>query len=46
MIQNLDDIDQALRVWTDLFMDVLSKHAPLKVHTVKNEIQPNWLTIY
>ncbi len=44
MIQNLDDIDEALRVWTDLFMDVVSKHAPLKVHRVKNEIQPNWLT--
>ena len=44
MIGNLDDKDEALRVWTDLFMDVVSKHTPLKVHRVKNEIQPNWLT--
>ena len=33
-----------LDVWYDCFNDVIDKHAPIKTHRIKNEVQPEWVT--
>ena len=40
---NFSDPDVALSHWTDLFLDIINKHAPLKKKRVKHQTLPTWL---
>ncbi|MCG8032729.1 MAG: hypothetical protein JAY75_14385 [Candidatus Thiodiazotropha taylori] len=44
IIETFDNIDDVIEVWNTLFLEVVNKHAPLKVHRVKRKYQPDWLT--
>ncbi|MES9882038.1 MAG: reverse transcriptase family protein, partial [Sedimenticola sp.] len=44
VIQNFEHIDDILETWMTLFLDVVNKHAPLRVHRIKKKIQPDWLS--
>ncbi|MCU7800226.1 MAG: hypothetical protein KZQ70_08805 [gamma proteobacterium symbiont of Lucinoma myriamae] len=44
IIQNFDDINEIVRVWNSLFLEVVNKHAPLKSHRIKRQKQPDWLS--
>ncbi|MES9881480.1 MAG: reverse transcriptase family protein, partial [Sedimenticola sp.] len=43
-IMNYEDINEMLSVWSNIFLTVVDKHAPIKQHRVKKKIQPEWLT--
>ena len=43
-IELLENVDTMLDVWYDFFNDVIDKHAPIKTHRIKNEVQPEWVT--
>ena len=43
-IELLENVDTMLGVWYDFFNDVIDKHAPIKTHRIKNEVQPEWVT--
>ena len=44
VIEQFDDVDDALDTWEKLFMDVVNTHAPLRERRVKRPRQPGWLT--
>ena len=44
LIKLFDDPDDILEAWTDLFLEVVDKHIPIKKHRVKRKTQPDWLT--
>ena len=39
-IELLENVDTMLDVWYDFLNDVIDKHAPIKTHRIKNEVQP------
>lgn len=44
IIKVFDDVNDALNAWYSLFLEVIDKHVPLKMHRVKHKNQPNWLS--
>ena len=44
VIEQFDDVDDALDTWEKLFMDVVNTHVPLRERRVKRTRQPGWLT--
>ena len=42
-VYNFSDPNVALSHWTDLFLDVINKHVPLKKKQVKQQTFPPWL---
>ena len=44
VIEQFDDVDDALDTWEKLFMEGLNMHAPLPERRVKRPRQPGWLT--
>ena len=34
-----EDIDDILEAWSDLFLEVVDKHVPIKLHRVKHKSQ-------
>ena len=44
VIEQFDDVDDALDTWEKLFMEVVNMHAPLRERRVKRPRQPGWLT--
>ena len=43
-IKLFDDTDDILEAWSDLFLQVVENHVPIKQHRVKRKNQPEWLT--
>ena len=43
-IKLFDDTDDILEAWSDLFLQVVDKHVPIKQHRVKHKNQPLWIT--
>ena len=43
-IKLFDDTDDILEAWSDLFLQVVDNHVPIKQHRVKHKNQPQWLT--
>ena len=43
-IESYGNIDNIFDAWYSLFISVIDKHAPIKTHRIKNEIQPEWVT--
>ena len=43
-IESYGNVDNILDAWYSLFISVIDKHAPIKTHRIKNEIQPEWVT--
>ena len=43
-VYNETDPNNALRLWYNLFMNVLDKHAPLRQKRIKNRVKPPWLS--
>ena len=43
-VQSFDNPDNALEYFTQLFTEVLNKHAPIKQKRVKHSHQPDWFT--
>ena len=41
IIEYFDDINEAVDVWNNLFLEVVNKHAPLKSHRIKRKYQPD-----
>ena len=39
-----DNSDDILAKWCSLFITTVGKHAPIKTHRVKHDIQPDWIT--
>ena len=39
-----EDTDDILEAWSDLFLEVVDKHVPIKLHRVKHKKQPEWIT--
>lgn len=39
-----ENIDDVLDAWTDLFISIVDKHAPLKTHRIKKDHQPGWIS--
>ena len=44
LIELLEIVDTMLDVWYSFLNDVIDKHAPIKTHRIKNEVQPEWVT--
>ena len=44
VIEQFDDVDDALGAWEKLFMEVVNMHAPLRERRVKRPRQHGWLT--
>ena len=44
VIEQFDDVDDALDTWEKLFMEVVNMHAPLRERRTKRPRQPGWLT--
>ena len=44
LIELFDDTDDILEAWVDLFLQVVDKHIPIKIHRVKHKTQPDWLS--
>lgn len=44
ILENFEDIDDIIRIWYSLFIDIVDKHAPVKEHRIKSKLQPDWLT--
>ena len=44
VIQLFEDTDDILEAWSDLFLEVVDKHVPIKLHRVKHKNQPEWIT--
>ena len=44
VIEQFDDVDDAMDTWEKLFMEVVNTHAPLRERRVKRPRQPGWLT--
>ncbi len=40
-ISSCRDIDTMIDMWTNIFLDVVNRHAPLKQHRIKKLIQPD-----
>ena len=38
-IEMFNDIDESLEAWYSLFIKTVDKHAPIKTHRIKNDIQ-------
>ena len=38
-----NDIDESLEACYSLFIKTVDKHAPIKTHRLKNDIQPDWI---
>ena len=43
-IKLFDDTDDILEAWSDLFLQVVDNHVPIRQHRVKHKNQPEWLT--
>ena len=43
LINLCDDPDQCYELFSNMFLSVLQKHAPLKMKRVKRPIQPHWI---
>ena len=43
-IEYFNDINDIVEVWNNMFLEVVNKHAPLKLHRIKRKYQPDWLT--
>lgn len=43
-IKLFEDTDDILEAWSDLFLQVVDKHMPVKQHRVKYKNQPQWFT--
>ena len=43
-IKLFDDTNDIFKAWTDLFLQVVDKHVPIKQHRVKHKNQPQWMT--
>ena len=43
-IEAFDNIDNILAAWYSLFIAVIDKHAPIRTHRIKHDIQADWLT--
>ena len=43
-IESYGNVDNILDAWYSLSISVIDKHAPIKTHRIKNEIQPEWVT--
>ena len=41
ILENFDNIDDIVIVWKSLFLEILDKHAPIKSHRVKKNINQN-----
>ncbi|MCG8034833.1 MAG: hypothetical protein JAZ03_22035 [Candidatus Thiodiazotropha taylori] len=44
IIQIFDHPDDILQAWTDLFLEIVDAHVPIRQHRVKYKNQPKWLT--
>lgn len=44
IIQTFDNVDDIVLAWSSLFLEIINKHAPIKIHRVKKKYQPDWLT--
>ena len=42
-IERYANIGDALEAWYSLFVETINKHAPIKKHRFKKDIQPDWL---
>ena len=43
-IEYFSDINEIVEVWNKMFLEIVNKHAPLKLHRIKSKYQPDWLT--
>ena len=43
-IEAFEDINEIVEVWNNMFLEVVNKHAPIKLHRIKRKYQPTWLT--
>ena len=43
-IKLFDDTDDILEAWSDLFLQIVDNHVPIKQHRVKHKNQPQLLT--
>ena len=43
-IEAFDNINDILAAWYSLFIAVIDKHAPIRTHRIKHDIQADWLT--
>ena len=43
-IKLFDDTDDILEAWSDLFLQVVDKHVPIKQLRVKHKNQPQWMS--
>lgn len=44
IVRVFDDPNDMVDTWSNLFLEVVNRHVPLKQHRVKRENQPQWLT--
>ena len=42
-IEIFNDTGESLEAWNSLFIETVDKHAPIKTHRIKNDIQPDWI---
>lgn len=43
-IETCSNVDDALEAWYSLFIETIDKHAPIKEHRIKHDVQPDWVT--
>ena len=41
-VEYVEDPDDALKIWYNLFNEILNKHAPIVTKRVKRDKQPEW----
>ena len=44
IIEQFDEVDDMVSIWSKLLLEVLDRHAPIKSHRIKKKYQPDWLT--
>ena len=44
IIEQFDEVDDMVSIWSTLLLEVLDRHAPIKSHRIKKKYQPDWLT--
>ena len=43
VLDSFEDPNDALNMWTDMYLEVLDRHAPMRQRRVKHTKQPEWL---
>ena len=38
------DTNKVLETWMSSYLSIIDKHLPIRIHRVKNDIQPGWFT--